>query len=523
MILITSAAYVNSEFQTEFGRIPPAFLPVGNQKLFQHQLQAIRKVFKSEAVYLSLPETFELNICDQRILDQNGITIVRCCDKLSLGQSIRDVLKSILVQPNLETLRILHGDTLIFDLPATDNIIGIALSQNDYQWEVDDTNNKRETVWCGFFTFKTPRILAQALEFSTNFIEAVRQYDQIEKLYRFIIHEWLDFGHINTYFQSRAKITTQRSFNSLLVADGCVRKSGTPYSKIAAETEWYKNLPTNFKRFSPQLIDFGDDHNGAPFYITEYLPVPPLNEIYVHGRNSLLYWRNVLAVCSDYLSLCERLEVPCEKKSALAADYLRLAESKTVIRLEDFFAKNNGLSGDLSMQINGKWVPTLYSIISDCLKRLQNQNPVSGLLHGDFCFSNILFDSRSGSIKVIDPRGLNSFSEVTNLGDIRYDVAKLAHSVIGLYDFIIAGFFDCSFEVVSSKAKFNLSIYHDKRIANIQEDFLNGNIGTKLSVVESVPMVVLLFLSMLPLHSDNKARQNALLANALRMYANHLK
>jgi hypothetical protein len=480
-------------------------------------------VFRSEAVYLSLPETFELNICDQKILDQNKITIVRCCDKLSLGQSISDVLKSIIVKPHLEPLRILHGDTLIFDLPATDNIIGIAFSKDDYQWEVDDANNKREKVWCGFFTFNNPQILARALELCPNFVEAVRQYDQVENLSRCMIHEWLDFGHINTYFQSRAKITTQRSFNSLLVADGCVRKSGTPHSKIAAETGWYRNLPTNLKRFSPQLIDFGHDNSGAAFYITEYLPVPPLNEIYVHGRNSLLYWRNVLAVCFEYLSLCERLEISCEKKGALASDYLRLAESKTFTRLEDFFGKNSYFRGDLSMQINGKLVPTINSIVSDCIQRLQNQKSVSGLLHGDFCFSNILFDSRSGSIKVIDPRGVNSLSEETNLGDIRYDVAKLTHSVIGLYDFIIAGFFDCSFEVDSSKAKFDLLIYHDKRVSNIQEDYLNLNMGTKLSVVDSMPMVVLLFLSMLPLHSDNKARQNALFANALRMYANYLK
>jgi hypothetical protein len=32
------------------------------------------------------------------------------------------------------------------------------------------------------------------------------------------------------------------------------------------------------------------------------------------------------------------------------------------------------------------------------------------------------------------------------------------------------------------------------------------------------PLVVLLFLSMLPLHSDNPARQAAFFANALRLY-----
>jgi hypothetical protein len=43
MILITSAAYVNSEFQIEFGKIPPSFLPVGNKRLFEHQINLIRR------------------------------------------------------------------------------------------------------------------------------------------------------------------------------------------------------------------------------------------------------------------------------------------------------------------------------------------------------------------------------------------------------------------------------------------------------------------------------------------------
>ena len=34
MLLIMSAAYVDQELQSEFGLIPPAFLPVGNKPLY---------------------------------------------------------------------------------------------------------------------------------------------------------------------------------------------------------------------------------------------------------------------------------------------------------------------------------------------------------------------------------------------------------------------------------------------------------------------------------------------------------
>ena len=68
-------------------------------------------------------------------------------------------------------------------------------------------------------------------------------------------------------------------------------------------------------------------------------------------------------------------------------------------------------------------------------------------MHGDFCFSNILYDFKSQSIKVIDPRGLSGDGKEQSIyGDLRYDVAKLAHSVIGKYDFIIAGRFSYSEE-----------------------------------------------------------------------------
>ena len=59
--------------------------------------------------------------------------------------------------------------------------------------------------------------------------------------------------------------------------------------------------------------------------------------------------------------------------------------------------------------------------------------------HGDLCFSNILFDTRVESIKCIDPRGITPKGEYSIYGDRRYDLAKLYHSVVGLYDFIIAG------------------------------------------------------------------------------------
>ena len=41
MLSITSGEYVESELFAEFGRIPPAFLPVGNKRLYTHQISQL--------------------------------------------------------------------------------------------------------------------------------------------------------------------------------------------------------------------------------------------------------------------------------------------------------------------------------------------------------------------------------------------------------------------------------------------------------------------------------------------------
>ena len=42
MIVINSGAYVIPELQAEYGKIPPCMLPLGNKRLLEHQIEAIR-------------------------------------------------------------------------------------------------------------------------------------------------------------------------------------------------------------------------------------------------------------------------------------------------------------------------------------------------------------------------------------------------------------------------------------------------------------------------------------------------
>ena len=139
-------------------------------------------------------------------------------------------------------------------------------------------------------------------------------------------------------------------------------------------------------------------------------------------------------------------------------------------------------------------------------------------MHGDLCASNILTDNRNGTIKLIDPRGgLDTlFKSKNNIaGDFRYDVAKLGHSLIGNYDYIVTDFYNL--KIHKNNLNFNFSLHHKSKTF-LENYYYNKveEIGLDKQVINA--SIVNLFLSMLPLHSDDENRQIALLLNAYRLF-----
>ncbi|WP_323921349.1 MULTISPECIES: protein kinase family protein [Aeromonas] len=157
----------------------------------------------------------------------------------------------------------------------------------------------------------------------------------------------------------------------------------------------------------------------------------------------------------------------------------------------------------------------MEQIAEDCIKRVLTMPLIPAVMHGDICFSNILFDSRSERLKMVDPRGINFNGDFSIYGDQKYDLAKLTHSVIGLYDFIIAGRYTLDVDADGHEV---IHFDIDSRLSMVQEGFMNVPFLDGVTIKDVMPLVVLLFLSMLPLHSDRQDRQKAMLLNAVRLY-----
>lgn len=70
---------------------------------------------------------------------------------------------------------------------------------------------------------------------------------------------------------------------------------------------------------------------------------------------------------------------------------------------------------------------------------------------------------------MIDPRGITASGEMTIYGDASYDIAKLSHSIIGLYDWIIAGYYDVSI----SAGKIGFEIHVNNKLDDIQTYYIS--------------------------------------------------
>jgi fructosamine-3-kinase len=512
MILITSAAYVGSGLHAEFGKLPPCMLPVQNRRLYCHQI----KLFSDdEDIVISLPKNYLLTEFDAANLGSKNVKIVCVPERLSLGESIVYTL-NVLARFN-EPVKILHGDTLIEKIPIEMDLCAIAQSEDDYSWSYYQGLDDR-FVYAGYFAFNSqPLLISSIIEKDFNFIKGVRAYNKVNKLEYRKIDGWLDFGMINSYYRSKSQMTTQRAFNDLKIDKYSVKKYSEDSKKILAEANWFKSLPKELKHFIPGIWDEGIADNKKGFYQIEYFYLNSLADLFVFGKNPVFVWKIILNACKDFIDHTAKLKPSDQNK--VSEDSLNLYGAKTKVRLKQFC-----LEQDINMArfytINGKIVPSLNEIVEEVSELMAEAAPqFMRVIHGDFCFSNILYDFKSQSIKVIDPRGVDMAGNYSVYGDIRYDIAKLSHSVLGMYDFIIGGNYN-----LISKDKYDLEITfpNEIEISDIQTYFKSMLFaGYNLTDLKVYPILIHLFLSMLPLHNDHPMRQNAMLANALRLYVEY--
>lgn len=523
--LILSGAHISAELLAEFGTLPPAFLPFGNKRLYEHQIAFASTV--ASRIFMTLPCNYQIPESDLQFFENNNIIIIKSDPDATLADALNSALFDI--KPD-NILHILHGDTIV-SLPKEhrDADIFACGSTSHYAiWAIYKTNaagtvSFEETLGkttdpsktiCGYFCFTDGSLYHQTISESKTFIDSLNSYNNQRCLRPVEVDFWLDFGHLHTYFYSRQKDLLTRDFNSLRTTPHSVKKKGLPPRKIYAEALWFNSAPTVLKPFLPQL--YGINIEEEVEYEIEYLFLTSLSELFVFGNLPPSIWRAILTSCMDFIICLHSLhpktaEIPTDFHKIFYEDMI---VTKSYERCEKFIFLRN-ISPDQEWKINGNLMPSLRRVIEMMLEiiRPTAKHDIS-FWHGDFHFANIMFDFRSQRIKTIDPRGMLADGTLTLWGDRRYDIAKLTHSVIGLYDFITAERFN--FGAASNNIELSFPTHFQVR--DIQAEY-NSILSEKLNISsrEVLAITALLFLSMLPLHSESRERQNVILANGLRL------
>jgi hypothetical protein len=521
--LIMSGALVGQELAAEFGPLPPAFLPVGVQRLYELQLQTLEG---AGPVHLVLPEAFAVPEADAARLAALSVEIVLAPEGLKLGEAVVYALNAI--GAGDVPVHLLHGDTLIKSPPLDlQDVIVAGPRSTEYAWaEIELAGDGRIAslvntaagedghegwpIAAGYFAFASGLDLLRALTRQRgDFIGGVNHYLAGRPVTAVAADDWLDFGHLTTFFQSRLAVTTARAFNTVRIDGLTARKSSDDAAKMRAEAHWLQAAPPGVQIYCARLLGFGLEQ-GRTFYETEYEFLPVLSELFVYGAVGRKPWLRILQSCEDFLRALAATRGDSSGDLALRT----LAVDKTLARLEAF-ARDGEVRITEPLSYAGRPCPSLLQIAERLVPAMDlGSGRAACAMHGDLCFSNILYDSRNRRIKAIDPRGAVDRTP-TLYGDLRYDLAKLGHSIVGRYDQIVAGRYTLSQADDDYELAFDPTPCQPWLAEALGDMEVDGVEGLCLAVRATT---VSLFLSMPPLHADRPDRQQAFIANALRLW-----
>lgn len=325
--------------------------------------------------------------------------------------------------------------------------------------------------------------------------------------------DWLDCGNPDRQATSHRSLLQKREFNELSIDPvlGTITKRSRHVKKFIDEINFVRLLPPDLAVLFPRIIDYSTDWD-EPYITLEYYGYPSLAEVFVFENVDPGIWEQI------FVHLREIITTGFMRRSRPLSheDLHEMYVGKTRTRLENLRASSELLSiveHDGPITINGREMenlPGMWKKLEGEVDRLA-ENVQGNVIHGDMCFSNILYDMRSRICKLIDPRG--SFGSAGLYGDSRYDVAKLFHSVYGLYDFITNDLFRVEVEGANIQLDICSRPQHEHICERFESAFFPAFDRREILILTGV-----LFASMPALHYDTPLRQLAMYARAMQLF-----
>lgn len=522
--LILTAAKADITICEVFGDLPTGLIPINGKPIIFFILQQFYEN-NIKDIYIGVDYKKEelIEIVNLYFGEKLNITYITTDKNKSPGNSLLTLIDHI----QSEKIVVYLGDTFIknFNFNGfSDSILvskdfldeqrwATVFVKDDYITEFKDKEKlDSENIYaiCGLYSLSDVNIIKNNKfnrDENIQLTDVMSVYLKSKALKISQTNEWLDFGHIDKYYVSKKRLIQSRGFNSLEYDDllGTITKRSQNKEKFIEEIKWQLNVPKNLKVLVPRVLDYSLEKNQ--FITMEFYSYPTLSEIWLFSElNEKIHF----SIIDKLFTILKTFN--SYKKKVSVDDYINIYYQKTIDRIKNI--KNETIIELMKndyINLNGNNLKNwslLKKDLHDKVLSLYNEND-NCFIHGDFCLSNILYDLRSGIVRLIDPRGIWGSSEN---GDIKYDFAKLRHSICGDYDYIVNDLFNVKvinvdtieYNIFNSH-KETIKKYFDKKIV----DYFD---------LDSIKLIEgLLFLSMVALHQDDKKRQIVMYSKAIEI------
>jgi dTDP-glucose pyrophosphorylase len=419
-------------------------------------------------------------------------------------------------------------------LGGTEPVVLVDEVEESYRWciaEIDDQGrierlrDKEPGVagpllaLIGVYYFPDVRVLREAATVAIAEVDgAVQMADILERVASTttiraeIAAKWLDCGNPDRQAVSQRVLLQERAFNELHVdaTFGTITKRSHHVEKFIDEINYLRLLPPDLAILFPRVVDHSTEVDD-PHLTLEFYGYPTLAELFVFDNMDPGIWHRVFEHLHRLITGGFMAHPFTVEPAAVRAMYLDKPRDRAatvtgpaeLVRL---------LSTTEPLTVNGEVLTPLGALwprIEEAVGKLEH-SALGGVVHGDLCFSNVLYDVRSGICKLIDPRG--SFGRAGLHGDVRYDIAKLWHSVYGGYDFITADLFKVEVDGPQASLEILQRPYHDRIRAEFEAVFFATFDRHEIDLITG-----LLFAALPALHYDHPSRQIAMYLRAVQL------
>ena len=526
-VLILSAGKIVKELEKIFGNIPSGLIPLNGKPVI---FRIIDKLLDEGFEKISITVGYKKEIIQEIISKQYKKKVELEFISTEFDKPPGNSIKTAMNYCPEEKLLIILGDTLIdnnlmelinkknsfvlisqrFEKPENWCIITLKNEKLGKIFDKEKNLNKNEEQYAlvGVYYFENMASLKQILDtFNENdkleISSIIKKYKIENNISTESANEWHDVGHIENYFTTKQFMLKARYFNSLQLDNSSkiVTKLSENAGKLINEIHWYKNIPDEISELTPKIVD--SEISDNPFLKLEYVSLPTLAEIWLYSEFSNDFWFKIIEKLFEILDKFNKYS-----ENVTIQEYNSIYFEKTIGRVDELINSDDLFKKIFNQEfifINRKKFRN-WHLIKDQLELKINElfnKEDNCLIHGDLCFSNILYDSENENFKLIDPRGKWGHDVY---GDIKYDVAKIRHSVVGGFDTITNGLYSAIYNETDG---IFTDVYKPKNYEYICEK-LDLRIKERWNLDKIKIIEGLLFISMLPLHKDHFERQLAL-------------